>query len=53
MDQAAVVGIMEWVEVTGYIVIFYFFITKRGEVEDIFARIGDEVAKKINNFFKK
>lgn len=53
MDPAAVIDVMEWVEAIGYIVIFYFFVTKRGEVEDVFARIGDEVAKKINNFFKK
>ena len=53
MVPAAVIDVMEWVEAIGYIVIFYFFITKRGEVEDVFARIGDEVAKKINNFFKK
>ncbi|MBQ9763691.1 MAG: hypothetical protein IJV92_04990 [Phascolarctobacterium sp.] len=53
MDQEAVVGVMEWVEAIGYIVIFYFFVTKRGEVEDVFARIGDEVAVKINKFFKK
>ncbi|MBR1976166.1 MAG: hypothetical protein IJ947_04405 [Phascolarctobacterium sp.] len=53
MDPTAVVDVMEWVEAIGYIVIFYFFVTKRGEVEDVFARIGDEVAEKINKFFKK
>ena len=47
MDPATVVDVMEWVESIGYIVIFYFFVTKRGEVEDVFARIGDEVAEKI------
>lgn len=53
MDQEAIVEVMEWVEAIGYIVIFYFFVTKRGEVEDVFAQIGDEVAEKINKFFKK
>ncbi len=52
MDQETIVNTMAWVETIGYIVIFYFFVTKRGEVEDVFARIGDEVAEKINKFLK-
>ena len=52
MEQETIVNTMEWVEAIGYIVIFYFFVTKRGEVEDVFARIGDEVAEKINKFLK-
>jgi len=53
VDQEAIINFMEWVEAIGYILIFYFFVTKRGEVEDVFARIGDEVAEKINKFFEK
>lgn len=53
MDQEAIINFMEWVEAIGFIIIFYFFVTKRGETEDVFARIGDEVAERINKIFKK
>lgn len=53
MEQEALVKFMNTVELLGYIVIFYFFVTRRGEVENVFAKIGDEVAAQIYKFFRK
>lgn len=53
MEKETIVNFVNTIEVIGYFVIFYFFLTKRGETEKAFARIGDEVAAKIYKFFKK